>query len=43
VTYDDIQQSRDMPMRQRLEDLYLALQVIEELGAKACPTDGLDR
>lgn len=32
-----------MPVRQGLKDLYLALEVVEELRTKTSPTDGLDR
>lgn len=40
--YHNINELCNMAMRERLEDLYLALEVLEELCGKAVAFDGFD-
>ena len=42
-TYYDIEQPGDVPVGEALEDLDLAVEVIEELRAQPTPVHGLDR
>lgn len=42
-THYDIEQPRDMSVGETLQDLYLALEVVEELGTEATPVHCLDR
>ena len=40
--YHDINELCDVPMRKRLEDLYLTLEVLKELCGKVVALDGFD-
>lgn len=42
ATYDNINQSGDVPMGKRLEDVDLALEILYKLGRETTTTDSLD-